>query len=184
MNLRLLLPSLLTLLLVGCAASQVGGGGGCTCEVVIVTATPVGLPARTATAAPVPASVTPSITASATPSAAPTVTPTPTNTLPPTPTMLPLMPTWSGVEHNPECTPATWAVPIKGLDYVYRDPNYSYIKQNVRSGPGTQYSIVGKLERDIPQPVRWIAGAWVSITLDCSHWLYTPLGELLPHSTQ
>lgn len=162
--------------------SQQGGGDvQCLC---IITATPI---AGSATPAP---SITPTIAAT------PSIQPSPTATVQisptsarGTPTPLPIQPTFSGTEYNPECTIASWAAPVKNLDYVYRDPNQSFYQQNIRSGPSTGYSISGKLPKDKPMLIKWIAGAWVALapippeTRECLQWLYTPLGELLPHST-
>lgn len=171
------LSLLVGFLLVACASQQ--GGGECIC---VYTATPTD-----GSATPTP-STTPQGAISATPSIQPSSTAkienTPTSVVNlPTPTPVPIQPTFGGTEYNPECAVAAWAAPVKNLDYFYRDKQRSGLNQRVRSGPGTNYAILYTIEKDVPHTAYWLANGWVSIDPGCVSWVWSSIGELLPHQT-
>lgn len=147
-------------------------------------------------------SATPSRTPTATEQTFPnalTVSPTPivqvpsaTATRTPTATLTQVTPALA--THTPAFTPtlnigacdwigigAAWYQPRGNAFYEYTDPAGTHIQeQNIRSGPGTAYPIVGKLPlgqaREVWHYINFVDQQWVSLDETCDQWVAVWLG--------
>jgi hypothetical protein len=135
----------------------------------------------------------------ATPVPTPTLSsPTPTPIWPSTATAAALTPTKVPTALTPPPSPtynglcqwvlngAEWYQPKGQSFYIYNDAqNTGIAKQNVRSGPGTNYSIVGQIGKGEEHLV-WFSiqmgtQTWVSLDETCAQWVAVWLGYINVH---
>lgn len=138
----------------------------------------------------------PTVSATALPTATVTRTPThtPTPATPPFMSPTPLVPIFTlgvitpntplavtPIGGDPVLCSHPRALNIAGGVYTYTDPDRFGIPQNVRSGPGLEFPVIGTIQKDETQPVYWRVDNpdgrhWVSLDPTCTLFVSAGLG--------